>query len=90
MKATNVVINGEEKAIFKDPVTDDGLKKSLKGRIAVALNPLTGKLVALDDTDPENRADVINNGHDLLQTVWEDGRLLVEHSFKDVRERAQA
>jgi nicotinamide phosphoribosyltransferase len=35
MKATNVVIEGEEKAIFKDPKTDNGLKKSLKGRIRV-------------------------------------------------------
>lgn len=90
MKATNVVIDGVEKAIFKKPVTDNGMKNSLKGRVAVALNPLTGKLVALDDTDPENRADVINNGHDLLQTVWEDGKMLVEHSFDQVRARAQA
>ena len=39
MKATSVTINGVEKAIFKDPITDDGTKKSAKGRVVVAKNP---------------------------------------------------
>lgn len=90
MKATNVVIDGVEKPIFKKPVTDNGDKNSLRGRLAVARNPLTNKLVALDESNPQDRDDVIRNGHDLLTTVWEDGTLLVEHSFDKVRERAQA
>jgi len=35
MKATYGEINGEPQAIFKDPITDSGSKKSLKGIIAV-------------------------------------------------------
>lgn len=35
MKATAVTINGEERAIFKDPVTDKGEKKSATGRMVV-------------------------------------------------------
>ena len=35
MKATGVVIDREEKAIFKDPKTDSGLKKSAKGFLKV-------------------------------------------------------
>lgn len=85
MKATNVTIEGEERAIFKDPKTDNGLKKSLKGRIAVAKNPHNGELVALDDSDVANRADVINNGHDLLETVWKDGEFVKYLGFDEVR-----
>lgn len=35
IKATFGVVNDEERAIFKDPITDDGTKKSLKGRLFV-------------------------------------------------------
>lgn len=35
MKATNITINGEDIALFKDPKTDDGLKKSAKGLLCV-------------------------------------------------------
>jgi nicotinamide phosphoribosyltransferase len=85
MKATNVTINGVEKAIFKDPKTDNGLKKSLKGRIAVARNPLNGELVALDDSNKADRGDVIVGGHDLLETVWKDGKFVKEITFDEIR-----
>ena len=35
MKATYVVVDGEGQEIFKDPITDDGVKKSAKGLIRV-------------------------------------------------------
>ena len=38
MKATYVVVNGEGRAIFKDPITDDGTKKSAKGLLHVGIN----------------------------------------------------
>jgi nicotinamide phosphoribosyltransferase len=79
MKATNVTIEGKEKAIFKDPVTDSGLKKSLKGRIAVVEE--NGRLVAKDQT----------NGFvegDLLETVWEDGHFVKEYTFDEVRKNS--
>jgi nicotinamide phosphoribosyltransferase len=31
MKATGAIVNGEERALFKDPITDDGTKRSFKG-----------------------------------------------------------
>jgi hypothetical protein len=65
------------------------LKKSLKGRIAVARNPFKkGELVALDDSTPEDRANVIDNGFDLLKTVWEDGKFVRELTFDEVRANA--
>jgi hypothetical protein len=36
IKATNVVVKGVSKAIFKDPVTDNGTKKSAKGFLHVS------------------------------------------------------
>lgn len=35
MKATYVEVNGEGREIFKDPITDDGMKKSAKGLMQV-------------------------------------------------------
>jgi nicotinamide phosphoribosyltransferase len=87
MKATNVTIEGEEKAIFKDPKTDNGLKKSLKGRIAVVRDN-DGRLTAQDDSVPAWRDANVANGCDLLQTVWKDGKFIKEISFDEVRANA--
>jgi nicotinamide phosphoribosyltransferase len=38
MKATYVEVNGEAREIFKDPITDDGMKKSATGLLGVFLN----------------------------------------------------
>jgi nicotinamide phosphoribosyltransferase len=88
MKATNVTINGVEKAIFKDPKTDNGTKKSLKGRIAVVRNEDTGELVAIDSLNPN--ADERWNIYDksLLTTVWKNGKFVKELSFDEVRANA--
>ena len=80
MKATNVVIDGEEKAIFKDPKTDDGLKKSLKGRIVVAQS--SDGLVAFDEQPHAPSA------ANLLETVWKDGKFIKEYTFDEVRNNA--
>lgn len=87
MKATNVVIEGEETAIFKDPKTDNGLKKSLKGRIAVTVDG-DYELVAVDDENPRVRQMIYDNGADLLQTVWKDGKFVKEFTFDEVRDSA--
>ena len=88
MKATNVVIDGVEKPIFKKPVTDNGDKNSLRGRIQV--RSVDGVLTALDEIGERRYLLGPNVSEDLLQTVWEDGKMLVEHSFDKVRARAQA
>lgn len=86
MKATNVTIDGEEMAIFKDPKTDDGLKKSLKGRIVVYKS--RDGLVALDDEMDNMREWVLEDGLDLLETVWKDGKFIREWGFDEVRDNA--
>lgn len=88
MKATNVTIDGEDRAIFKDPVTDSGLKKSLKGRIAVM--EVGGELVAFDDSMPDERAvaEMTGGMDNLLKTVWKDGKFVKTYSFDEVRKNA--
>jgi len=86
IKATHVTINGEGKAIFKDPATDNGMKKSAKGRLAVTwgFNQATGHQdYILMDGDAGAALEKTNA--DMLTTVWEDGRFLKEYSFDEVR-----
>lgn len=84
MKATNVTIEGEDKAIFKNPKTDSGLKRSLKGRIAVVQHD-DGFIEAFDDATPKYREQAILANRDLLQTVWKDGEFVKYLGFDEVR-----
>lgn len=65
MKATYVVVNGEGREIFKDPITDDGVKKSAKGLLYVA--DIDGELTLFDSVDRDRE----NCGE--LQLLYEDG-----------------
>lgn len=78
MKATWVVINDEPHNIFKNPITDNGLKKSATGRLAVHAG-MNGKLVLTEKATPEQEET------SLLQPVWENGKFLRKQTFSDVR-----
>ena len=82
MKATHCVINGVEKNIFKDPITDDGTKKSLTGRCVV--QNVCGLLLTTDGLSELEEYAVLDN---VLQPIFCDGVLLVETSLKEIRER---
>lgn len=77
MKATYGEVNGEGRAIFKDPVTDDGTKKSAKG--LMQLRKENGRYYLLDEVSREEEKE----GE--LKEVFRDGRLLVELSLADIR-----
>jgi nicotinamide phosphoribosyltransferase len=77
MKATYGEVNGEGRAIFKDPVTDDGTKKSAKGLMQLRLE--NGRYQLLDDVSREEEME----GE--LKEVFRDGKLLVELSLADIR-----
>jgi len=79
MKSTAVVINGKESMIFKDPVTDDGTKKSNTG--AVAVQEVKGKLVCVDGLPLEH--DVAT----LMRTVYAGGELLVDEDWATIKGR---
>jgi nicotinamide phosphoribosyltransferase len=77
MKATWGQVKGKGKDIFKDPKTDDGLKKSAKGLLRV--DRIMGKLVVKDQQTRQ-----AEQGGELL-SVFRNGELLYEHSLKEVR-----
>lgn len=84
LKSTLCVIDGDERQIFKDPKTDDGTKKSLKG--AVMVTRVNGVLTATDGL----MLSQIDEDTNLLKTVYENGKLVKEHSFSIIRERLAA
>lgn len=83
LKSTLCVINGVEQQIFKNPKTDDGTKKSQKGRVAVLKDGdsyMVRDGLSLDDTIKG----------DMLREVFRNGTLLIDENFADVRARIQA
>jgi len=81
VKATWAQINGQEYDLFKDPVTDDGMKKSSTGRLAVLYNDYG--LPTL-----KARATIAEEQKSLLETVWKDGEFVRKDSFDEIRKRA--
>ena len=79
MKATYAAINGKEYFLYKDPKTDvSHLKKSHKGCCRVYEE--NGELKCEDQ--------LYGMSDDtLLRTVFKDGKLIIEDSFKEIRER---
>lgn len=87
VKSTWVEINDEGREIFKDPITDNGTKKSAKGRIAVIWQ--TDTATGLKDyalVDGEIGAMLEGGPEDMLTTVWEDGKFVKLYSFEEIRE----
>jgi nicotinamide phosphoribosyltransferase len=82
MKSSLCVINGQEKQIFKDPKTDDGTKKSLKGRVVV-FKDSNGYRAA----DGFGLGDVIHS--DQLKEVYRDGKILVRQTLAEIRDRVR-
>jgi nicotinamide phosphoribosyltransferase len=78
MKATSVVVNGERREIFKDPITDDGIKKSAKGLMRVDLIDGMYKLVDQVNSNEENKGE--------LKVIYKDGNFLNVKNLQEIRE----
>lgn len=79
MKSTWAQINGEERFLFKDPITDDGAKRSAKGRIVIVgrdynLHMIDGLTKSeYDKYDGVNRHEVVwINGVSLRYNKWSE------------------
>jgi nicotinamide phosphoribosyltransferase len=72
-KCSSVVVNGESREVFKSPITDS-VKASKRGRL---------KLVRMGDLPVTVSED--SDGQDLLETVFENGRVIKEYDFEEVR-----
>jgi nicotinamide phosphoribosyltransferase len=83
MKATDAIINGEEKMIFKDPITDNGVKKSQRGRVAVIEK--CGQIAYVDGLDKTTINEYASMN--LLEDVFIDGKLVRDEKLSDIRAR---
>lgn len=78
MKATYGEVNGEGRAIFKNPKTDDGTKISAKGLIRLDGNELEVTTMT-DEVTMEEEAG------GLLEVVYRDGEILKEVKLEEIR-----
>lgn len=69
--------------IYKDPVTDDGTKKSLKGMVAVGVEGEVGH----ENYFVKEECTIGEEEQGLLQTIYEDGKFYNQTTFSEIRER---
>lgn len=81
MKATWAEVDGKGVNLLKDPVTDDGTKKSATGRLGVFRDhgDDDGELMLRQELPTELEK------YSELQPVWQDGKFLRWQTFEDVR-----
>jgi nicotinamide phosphoribosyltransferase len=77
MKATYVEVNGEGREIFKDPITDDGTKKSATGLLRVTTGEDGYKLVDRQTWAGEQTGN--------LQTIYSDGNFYNPTTLTEIR-----
>ncbi|MGH1338536.1 MAG: nicotinate phosphoribosyltransferase [Aureispira sp.] len=77
MKATYGEVDGVGREIFKDPITDDGTKKSAKGLIKITQE--NGAYILHDQVSWEEE----QQGE--LKEVFRDGKLLIDWSLAEIR-----
>jgi len=82
MKATYGEVNGSGREIFKDPITDDGTKKSAKGLLKVYLENGNYHLQDQVSWTEEKLGD--------LKEVFKDGQLLIDQSLSDIRAKIKS
>ncbi len=82
MKATYGEVAGRGRSIFKDPVTDDGTKKSAKGLMKVIVEDGTYQLKDQVSWEEENTG--------ALREIFRDGKLLVEETLAEIRARIKS
>lgn len=79
MKATYGEVNGMGREIFKDPITDDGTKKSAKGLMKITEEGGTYTLHDQASWEEERQG--------ALKEVFRDGKLLIDQSLSEIRQR---
>lgn len=79
MKATYGEVKGEGRAIFKDPITDDGTKKSAKGLMKITLENGNYNLHDEVSWDEEKTGE--------LKEVFRDGKLTRTTTLAEIRSR---
>lgn len=84
LKSTYAIKDGKEIFLFKDPITDDGEKKSQKGLVLVCKDN-DNNIIYLDELTHEFKQRLHNM--DLLKPLFVDGKLVRETSLAEIRNR---
>ena len=84
LKTTYGVVNGKELLLYKDPITDDGTKKSQRGRVIVTRNE-NGDLTYVDNLYKEEWEELVKEGKDELRTIFKDGNVFNLQNFHEIR-----
>jgi nicotinamide phosphoribosyltransferase len=80
MKATYVEVDGAGREIFKDPITDDGVKKSAKGLLRVGKNE-DGEITLFDQVN------WYDESKGMLKTIYLNGQFANQTTLTEIRER---
>jgi len=79
MKATYGEVNGKGREIYKNPITDDGTKKSAKGLIKIIKENGNYKMIDQVNWDEEKTGE--------LKEIFRDGKLLIDDNLSAIRKR---
>ena len=79
VKATWGQVNGVARELFKDPITDSGIKKSAKGLLRVEKSANGFELFDQQSVEQEQQGE--------LKTVFENGQLIRECRLDEIRAR---
>ena len=85
-KATYCEVEGKPYNIFKNPKTDTGFKRSQRG-LVVVYKDADGVIRAMDHVSHEDFEKYSNDGTNLMRPIFENGKMLVEESIRDIRNR---
>lgn len=95
LKTTYGVVNGKELMLYKDPITDDGTKKSQKGMVSVFRDEYFDELMYRDEYTKKDKEEAIemrkahptDEHYEMLQTVFLNGKLVKEYNLQEIRDR---
>ena len=79
-KCSAIVTDGKLREVYKQPITDAG-KNSKRGRLDLVLNNGNYETVKIED------AETIRAENSQLQTVFENGELLIDDNLDEIRKR---
>lgn len=87
LKATHAIVDGEEHFLFKDPITDDGTKRSARG-LQIVTKDGKGNLVLQDQL---NCAEYYAaRGVDVLEMLFLNGEIVRHETLAEIRDRVRA
>ena len=83
-KCSMAVVDGCERYVYKDPVTDIS-KKSKKGYLKLVREDNTYKTISSEIGEDLSKF----FEDDVLQTVFENGKLEIDYGFEEIRNRSE-